>query len=519
MQRPDRRLLRWLALLPALVLPLLLGTCQAEQAQDPAYLATVRQGSFAEQVKLVGDIEARAQRYLAPAFSAKLQMLAEDGAPVKKGQVVARLDISELEERLDDEKLELDSARNDLVEHDRNTEAEKVRLNAEIQRAQAELAQKDLALRERLAGTRKEELEKVRLQQELAFQALDLSRSNLALKEKLAAKGMSTQLEILQARLELSQRERDFKVAEAESQVARAGATPLARELARKEQQMARKALDWARQKQSLTLKKAALERQKKQVRQNSLAARVKTLETQIKQAELKAPMAGTVVLSRVWTQEGLKRVSVGDDVYEGNAFVSVADLTSVSIRAEMDETLLREIQPGQRCSISLPSLKGQTFEGEIQRIGVLAHTRSGRLNTQGLSKVFDLTILPTAAAQQTGVFQPGTSVDITLPFKQQRDVLLLPRQAIQREGSRYFVLRPDGQPQDVEIGDANATEVWVRSGLQPGDQVLLSEPLAQPPTAASSSPGAATASASPAAESAAPAAASAAPPVKEKSR
>lgn len=460
-----------LVLLLALPLASALG-CQPQSTPEKGLRLTApRLGTFVRQVEMVGDVEAQTQVYLAPAFTAKLQKIAEDGAQVKQGQEVARLDVKDEEEDLEDQQLELDAAKNSLHEHDNSTAGEKVRLGAEIQRAEAEWAQKQLASRELEAGTRSEELEKKRLQLELTRKARDLAQSNLGLKEKLATRGMSTQLEVLQAKQELSNRERDFRVAEAEDQQARAGATRLTRQLARVEMDLAQQAVAWARRSRDLSLKKLALERQKKKAKLESSGLKVKRLQTRIRQSSLKAPMEGTVVINRTWTQEGLKRVGVGDEVYEGNPFMSVANLAQVRIRSELDETLIREVKLGLNCVIELPSLKGKRFHGKITRIGVLAHEPSKRKNTQGLNKVFDLEILPEV---QEGLFKPGTSVDIRLPLQERKQVLLLPREAIYRNAQGHYVLLASGQQRAVKLGEANPKEVVIRSGLSAEEQVRL---------------------------------------------
>ncbi|MGE3726783.1 MAG: efflux RND transporter periplasmic adaptor subunit [Candidatus Sericytochromatia bacterium] len=457
----------WLGLILASAL-----SCQSQNLPEKGLRLTApRQGTFVRQVEMVGDVEAQTQVYLAPAFTAKLQKIAEDGAPVKKGQEVARLDVKDEEEDLEDQQLENDAAKSALQEHDNSTAGEKVRLGAEIQRAEAELAQKQLASQELEAGTRAEELEKKRLQLELTQKARELALSNLALKEKLASRGMSTQLEVLQAKQDLSNRERDFRVAEAEDQQAHAGATRLARQLARVEVELAQKSLVWARRSRDLSLKKLALERQKKKAKLESTALKVKRLQTRIRQSSLKAPMDGTVVINRTWTQEGLKRVGVGDEVFEGNPFMSVANLAQVRIRSELDETLIREIKVGLSALIELPSLKGKRFEGKITRIGVLAHEPSKRKNTQGLNKVFDLEILPEV---QAGMFKPGTSVDIRLPLQERKQVLLLPREAIYRNSEGHYVLLASGEMRSVKLGEANPKEVVIRSGLSAEEQVRL---------------------------------------------
>jgi multidrug efflux pump subunit AcrA (membrane-fusion protein) len=458
----------------ALILGLLfaLTACQSQTPQEKGLrLTRAHQGTFVRQAEMVGDIEAQTQLYLAPAFTAKLQKIADDGSVVKKGQEVARLDVKDEEEELEDQKLELDVSKSTLQEHDRSTAGEKVRLNAEIQRAESELAQKQLALNELNAGTRKQELEKKQLQLELTSKALALATSNLGLKEKLANRGMSTQLEVLQARLELSNRVRDFKVAEAEDKQARLGATRLTRLQAKVEVEKAQQALIWSRRNRTLSLKRLDLERLKKLSKLKSDELKLKRLATHIKQSSLLAPMPGTIVINRTWTQEGLKRVGVGDEVYEGNPFMSVANLSQVRIRSELDETLIREVKVGMSCTIELPSLKGKRFQGKITRIGVLAHERSKRQNTQGLNKVFDLEILPQV---QAGLFKPGTSVDIRLPLLVRKQVLLLPREAIYRNAKGHYVLLESGLERAVVLGEVNPKEVEIKSGLTAQEQILL---------------------------------------------
>lgn len=445
----------------------------ASSGAPDKHLQSPRKGTFVFQVKLVGDVEALKQHYLSPGFSSKLASLVDDGKVVKAGAVVARLDSKTVEEDLDEQLAELDVARSNLIEQERTAAADKVRLDAEIQRAQAEVAQKQLALNLLLQGTRPEELSKRQLQQELAQKALELARSTLELKQRLAVKGISTQLEILQAKLDLVNKERDLHVATAELEQARIGATPLTRELARLDLSKAQRQLAWAVQNRALNTEQAALTHQNLVAKQTNSSNRVAQLRGQLKQAVMRAPLAGTVVLSKTWTNEGLKRPAVGDDVEEGNPFLSVADLSVVRIRTELDETLLREARIGMPCSIQLPSLRGRRFSGKISHIGVLAHERTGRQNTQGLSKVFDLEILPDT---QETVFQPGTSVDIELPFRQQANVLLLPREAVWHKGQGYYVLLADGSQRAVTLGEVNDKDVVILTGLTVADQVQMPE-------------------------------------------
>lgn len=441
------------------------------QEQNSDGLASLKKGTFVRQAELVGNIEAQNQRLLASQFSAKLEMIAAEGLAVKKGEVVASLEVKDMEDDLEEKELTLETAVSDLSEHDRNAAAESIRRGAEIQRAEAVLAEKRLVLKQLLAGTRPEEIEKKRLAQNLAQKAAELAASDLKLKEKLAAKGMSTQLEVLQARLNLANKQRDALVASADYSKARQGATPLEREQARLEQTRAEQALAWANKNQGFQNQKFQKERLKKEAARAAAGAEVTQIKAKLSAAEIKAPLAGTVVINKVATPNGLKRVGIGDEVFEGNPFMSVADLTKVVIRAEVDESLLRDLKIGLVCSIRLPSMQGKRFQGKVSRIGGFAHERTARQQTLGLSKVFDLEITPD---EQGTLFQPGTSVDIELPLLQKRNVNLLPREAIYRENGRFYVLLADGEQRDLKLGEVSATEVEVLSGLDPLDRVQL---------------------------------------------
>lgn len=433
-------------------------------------LATVRRGNFSRTLQLVAQVEAQRQLYLAAPFNAKLAMIAEEGKAVKAQDVIARLETKDIEDRLEEKKLELQGDIATLEEHDRNQQAETVRLDAQVQTAQNAVNLAQLEFKTLAAGTPPEELKKLQLQYTLTESALNRARSDLRLKEKLAARGMSSRLEVLQTQLQVAQREEAFKVAEARYEVAKKGATPLARRIARTALDQAQDNLKWAQQEKSLTLKSAQFEREKKRLKRDASQAEVKQRETQLKAAVLKAPLAGTVVLNKSFTQEGLKQVSVGDDVFEGNPFVSVADLEKVSLRGEADEIVLRYLKVGMTAEVKIPSLKGQRFQARLTEIGILAHERSGRQNTAGLSRVFDISFEP----GEHNRFAPGASVDVSLPFQAEKDVLLLPRAAVQRSSTGHYVTRLDGQKQAVTLGATNAESVIITQGLTEGDQVQL---------------------------------------------
>ncbi len=428
-------------------------------------------GDFFREVQLVAQVESQKQVYLGAPFNAKLAMIVDDGKAVKAGEEIARLETQDIEERLEEKKLELQSSNAALNEHDRNQQATLVGLDAQVQTAQNALALAQLNLKQLQAGTPAEELKKLQLQLTLTRSDYARATGDLALKEKLEARGMSSRLDVLQARLDVARKKEALEVAEARYNVAKQGATPLSLRIARVQLRQAQDNLDWARQEKQRKQKSAALERKKKRLTRDAARAEVEQRQRQLKAATLKAPQAGNVVLTKSFTREGLKQVSVGDEVFEGNPFISVADLEKVRLRGEIDEILLRYLTLDMPVEVRIPSVKGKKFAATLTRIGVLAHQRSGRQNTTGLSQVFDVTFLP----QEHTAFAPGTTVDVMLKLEKQPNVLLLDREAVHRsEAGGHHVILATGEKQAIRIGNTNVEVVTVLEGLSEGQTVRV---------------------------------------------
>ncbi len=78
--------------------------------------------------------------------------------------------------------------------------------------------------------------------------------------------------------------------------------------------------------------------------------------------ADVKAPADGTVVQVNV---------HVGDVVAPGQAAVSLVDLSKLQVTANVLETDVERIQPGQPVSLTIDAFPGQTFTGTVKQLGL----------------------------------------------------------------------------------------------------------------------------------------------------
>jgi len=136
---------------------------------------------------------------------------------------------------------------------------------------------------------------------------------------------------------------------------------------------------------------------------------------------------------------------------------------------AEVDA---RRVQPGQVAQVFLPAAADQVNIGKVEAILPQADP---------LSRSFTVKI---RLANDNHALHPGNVVTAHIATGSSHVAITLPPQAVQKhpDGSLYVWLvdptRHTATRQIVETGALQNTEIEIRSGLKPGDQVVLNVPL-----------------------------------------
>jgi RND family efflux transporter MFP subunit len=180
----------------------------------------------------------------------------------------------------------------------------------------------------------------------------------------------------------------------------------------------------------------------------------------------LRAPAAG-VVLSHT--------SSAGDFVSEGDEIATIADGSSVVFVAQVVQSDLREIEPGQPAEIEI-SAQSEPLAGVVH--GVLPTASSENLNA-----AVRVDFQPRAEPLAVGLF--GTA---RITVAEHRDVLIVPTSAVLRDDvtgiSRAAVLAADGTIHWIEVTAAarQADRVEVTGpGLAAGARVVVSGQMGLP--------------------------------------
>lgn len=132
-------------------------------------------------------------------------------------------------------------------------------------------------------------------------------------------------------------------------------------------------------------------------------------------------------------------------------------------------ESYVRYIKIGDPVSVRVPALD-KSFPGKVTRFSFEVHDATRTMHTE------------VDVPNPTGELLPGVYAEATLTLNRTGDALAIPVQAIDRQGDNTSVLIVDSNNQiearPVSLGMEGQTEndIQVLSGLQEGDQVIVSE-------------------------------------------
>src|SRR5688572_5050749 len=160
--------------------------------------------------------------------------------------------------------------------------------------------------------------------------------------------------------------------------------------------------------------------------------------------------------------------VEVGAQVGPGTNLARVADPTDLKAELRIAETQTKDIRIGQYAEVDT---RNGIVKGKVSRID--PKSTGG---TVGVDVILE-DALPSGA-------RPDLSVDGTIQLERLDDVIYVGRPAFGQENSTVglFKLNADGEAirTNVKLGRSSVNQIEIVEGLQPGDQVILSDMTAQ---------------------------------------
>lgn len=187
----------------------------------------------------------------------------------------------------------------------------------------------------------------------------------------------------------------------------------------------------------------------------HQLAARQLPRHVEVATVYLRAPFAGELIE---------RNATVGEVVDPNKTLFTIADLSTVWVRADFPEQQARRLKSGLGIEVRVSAYPDETFKGVITYVGAVIDPATR-------------TILARAEVPNPDRrLRPEMFAEVTLMTDEQ-SVLTVSRQAIQQAGNRLVAFVARGprsfESRDVTIGEASKEYVQVKTGLVAGDQVV----------------------------------------------
>src|SRR6476660_3562778 len=216
------------------------------------------------------------------------------------------------------------------------------------------------------------------------------------------------------------------------------------------------------------------------------------------------APFNGTV--TNLPVHEG-ETVVMGIQNSPGSTLMTVADMSIITAEVQVDETDIVNVKLDQPAEVTIDAIPNQTFKGKVSEIGDNAIIRSTGVSTsQSLSggqeaKDFKVVItltdpppnlrpgLSATAEITTGLAHDAVTIPIQALSMRDKNELeaqkspkkpvdkTAPAVAVKKENSDiqgvFVVKNKKAEFHEVVTGLTGSTEIQVKSGLQPGDEII----------------------------------------------
>jgi HlyD family secretion protein len=152
--------------------------------------------------------------------------------------------------------------------------------------------------------------------------------------------------------------------------------------------------------------------------------------------------------------------VRQGVFVQAGDLLLQEADLSKVLLRAYVDEPDIGRLSPGNRIEVTWDAMPGRVWQASLMAVPSTVKLRGTR-NVGEATAVIDNSDLK---------LLPNVNVGVTIVTAEDRDALILPREAVHLDDHQPYVFQIEGNEvhrRNVQTSVSNLTAVEITGGLQ----------------------------------------------------
>jgi len=200
---------------------------------------------------------------------------------------------------------------------------------------------------------------------------------------------------------------------------------------------------------------------------------KLKKVEKEIAESTIRATQPGFVVYpnsGRPWRTANV--IQAGTSVRQFQELIDLPNFKSMGVSAEVNETGIEKIKPGETAIIKVAAFPKKTFVGKVKKVALMPDATLKFLNPD-----INMYVTQISLDKSYAFLKPGMSAQVKIMVDKLENVLALPLVALFfRKGEAYADVLEGRRivMSKLMLGESNDTLVEVKKGLKEGEIVVI---------------------------------------------
>ena len=406
----------------------------------------------------------------------KILELVSDGAFVKKGDILCKLDSGEIQERLAQQMSDVVEADAKLIEAEKNLGVQERTNESNIEEAVLNARLAELDLEAYLKGEYMQLTKKLRGEMQLEREKMTRSQESLEFTKRMARKGYRSQTELEAAQLQVSQQQLSFEAKEEELRVLTDYTYERRTAELRSKAKNMKSKRERAKEQAEIEMAKVEADFATRKSQKEYEDLRLHYWERQLAACTIVAPKDGQVLYAKPERRSfgSTYEIRVGSSVYERMPIFRMPDDSAVKIKSKIHESNYPRIKVGMPVEIRIEAFPSHDFSGEISHISTVPVDGEFPNYDQ---KYYEVEIRLHDYEDETVDIKPGLSTNFTIISEKRSGVLQIPVQAVVTIGKASYVYVDkiaSAERRSVRLGTSNDLSMEILAGIEAGERVIM---------------------------------------------
>lgn len=403
----------------------------------------------------------------------KVVFLVPEGTNVKKGDVVCKLDDSDIKKNLAQQEIRVKQAVTQVETTRQDTEIQRNRMENEIIAAKVDLSLTELDQEKYERGDYPADLTKMEGEMELKKKDVAAEAAKLEQYKTLMKKGFKTTEDVRIQTSTLAARELDYKSSKQYLDVRKEYDYRRKTTEFKSKVNQAKKRVELAEATARAELLKATRVNESAQATAKIEEEQLEVYRKQLAKTVISAAQPGIVAYANDIYYDASRQIREGATVYFQQKIFSLPDMSRMQVKVNTHESLVKKIKADQPAEIRIDAFADKVFSGKVKSVSNLAD--SSRPWTSAGIKEYPTIV--TINDLEGYSLKPGMTAEARIFVGERENVLVVPLQAVaQHKGEFSAFVDDEGgiQRRAVKIGESNEQFVEVLEGLAEGEAVAL---------------------------------------------